>query len=183
VAAVDGPDKESNARKTYKELTRLVFNFLSAAHARIDYTRAFVKDTYAGSAFEDAYKGYIKEKFAEDELCKFVHDLRNYIVHKGIPHISLRTNWSTSEVYAYIDKARVVNSSFWGAHSKSFLSKQGEHLRLSPLFVEYGDKIKAQTDWIIRELYRHHSSDVEELRQLQIQLEAARNEMRRGKGT
>lgn len=164
------PGEDSNIRKTYKEVARLIFNFLSSAKARIDYTRCFMDENYENTDLIASYKKYITVNYSEDELSRFINDLRNYILHKGIPHIAISVNWSASKAHVYIEKEQIMNSSFWSPPSKAFLSKCESEIQLRPLFVEYGKKIYVQADWIIHKLYQHHNSDIDEFKRMQSDL-------------
>jgi hypothetical protein len=80
--AQNNGDAEGQA---HKEINRLFHNFLAAAQTLIDHTRIFVNQNYKGTTIHQAYTQKIKSEYAEDELCKFIKDLRNYMLHKGLP--------------------------------------------------------------------------------------------------
>ncbi len=174
LTAVDKPGEDSNIRRTYNEVTRQIFNFLSSSKGRIDYTRRFVDENYKDTTFSVAFKERIAEFYGQSELFKFVNDLRNYILHEGIPHIGIRVNWSKSEAYIYLEKSKIIDSSFWTAPSKRFLEKCDDRILLCPLFIEYGNRVNAQVDWILDELYKHHSSDISEYNEMLSELDNLR---------
>ncbi len=174
LTAVDKPGEDSNIRRTYNEVTRQIFNFLSSSKSRIDYTRRFVDENYRDTTFSVAFKEHIAEFYGQSELLKFVNDLRNYIIHEGIPHIGIRVNWSKSEAYIYLEKSKIIDSSFWTAPSKRFLEKCDDRILLFPLFIEYGNRVSAQVDWILDELYKHHSLDISEYNEMLSELDNLR---------
>ena len=65
------------------EIARLLLNFATAAKALVDNTRNFMNGNYTGTNFRKAYQEHIAQKFASDPLVQFIHNLRNYMLHKS----------------------------------------------------------------------------------------------------
>jgi hypothetical protein len=72
--------------QAHREINRLVHNFVAGSMSLIDHTRQFVREHYAGSALEGAYNNQVKVDFASEPVAKFVQNLRNYMLHKGLPN-------------------------------------------------------------------------------------------------
>lgn len=65
----------------HMEINRLFHNFLAAAKSLIDHTRVFVAQHYENTPLKDAYESKVGSDLAEDPLCRFIQDIRNYMLH------------------------------------------------------------------------------------------------------
>jgi hypothetical protein len=65
------------------EIARLLLNFATAAKALVDNTRNFMKANYSSTKFRKEYQARIDQIFAPDPLIQFIHNLRNYMLHKS----------------------------------------------------------------------------------------------------
>ncbi len=75
--------------QAHMEVMRLFHNFLASAKSLVDHTRAFVDDHYAGTAFKQGYDQKVQAELASDPLIKFIQDLRNHMLHRGLPSGSM----------------------------------------------------------------------------------------------
>ena len=66
------------------ECARLVHNFLASAMTLIEHTRIFFKTHYANTEVNRIYSESVREKFERNELTRFVQDMRNFMLHKGL---------------------------------------------------------------------------------------------------
>jgi hypothetical protein len=76
------------------EIIRFFHNFLASAKSLVEHTRILVRDLYLGSEFENNYNEKVNDEFTSSELTRFIQDLRNYILHKGLPMTSATINFS-----------------------------------------------------------------------------------------
>ena len=75
-------NKPEGREKYYNEITRLLHNFLASAKTLIEHTRIFLKKYYLNTKICERYKEKVKKEFEDDELSRFIQDLRNYILHR-----------------------------------------------------------------------------------------------------
>ncbi|MGD5528132.1 hypothetical protein QUS92_22505, partial [Xanthomonas citri pv. citri] len=120
-------DDKQELHQLRGEVSRLLHNFLAAAKTLVDHTRVFMRAYYLGSPLEKAYQDKIAAEIANDELCRFVHDLRNYMLHCGAPPLSI---WSSlgadrkTQAGVSFIIAPLTEWNGWTAPSKRFLDKQ-----------------------------------------------------------
>ena len=62
------------------EFSRLLHNFLSAAHTLVDHTRIAVKKLYSGDPFENEFKQKLEQILLDSGIRQFVARLRNMVV-------------------------------------------------------------------------------------------------------
>lgn len=62
------------------EMLRHISNYLSSAFTLVGYARDYMKDNYAGTETFNLYEKKVRELFIDNDLAKFVQDLRNYFL-------------------------------------------------------------------------------------------------------
>lgn len=67
------------------EVIRLFHNYLASVKSLVDHTRIMVREVHGNKKFSREYELKKQEIFVNSPLSCFVQDLRNYILHKGIP--------------------------------------------------------------------------------------------------
>lgn len=161
------------------EIGRLLHNFLASAKTLVDHTRVFMEEHYPGSALKRRYAEKVDTDLACDEVCKFVHDLRNYMLHCGLPNI---------ERYVVFDQRKGVSSGVqlksadlltwdkWTAVSRRFLQKN-ETIGLGQIARDYAERVTAFHKWLDDELREHHRQDLDEFISMQEEHRAKYPEM------
>ena len=86
------PENEAEGVAAHMDVMCHFHNFLAAAKTLVDHTRCFITDHYKSTSIEQAYTQKIAADLANDEVVKFVQDLRNYMLHKALPHSSRTIN-------------------------------------------------------------------------------------------
>jgi len=169
--------------QVYKEVNRLFHNFLSSAKTLIEHTRIFMDTHFKNSSVHKAYTHKVKMEFAQDELSRFIQDLRNYMLHQGLPHNEMSLKFDNkdqnnphieSTISLNIEKLNEWNR--WSSGSKKYLQKQNENLKLSILVEEYSKKIIGLHEWLEEELYKYYEDDLKELETLQNEYQKQSNE-------
>ncbi|HAS8560591.1 TPA: hypothetical protein I7791_19110 [Vibrio vulnificus] len=159
--------------QAHREINRLFHNYLAAAKTLIDHTRVFIEEHYSGSVVENRYKEKILDEFANDLLARFVQDLRNFMLHNGLPHSEMTISYvkgaPSIESTINLDTAKLREWSRWTKPSKEFLSKQNDKLRLSAIIEPYSEKVVGLHNWLLQELYAYHEKDLNELYELQLE--------------
>ena len=163
--------------QAHKEINRLFHNFLASAKTLIEHTRIFVNKHYDDTPIQQAYSEKIKHEFAQDELCKFIQDLRNYMLHQGLPHnqmsLSFDSNNPDFESTISLETKKLLAWQKWSASSKVFLQAQEENIKFSSIVSPYGNKIISLHEWLHKKLYKHHSNDLKQLKELQNEFQRA----------
>jgi len=71
-------------------IVRMLQNYVASAKSLVDHTRKFVRTYYTGTDFEKNYKEKVAQIF-HNPFCAFIMDLRDYILHNGLPQTSAST--------------------------------------------------------------------------------------------
>ncbi|WP_344965538.1 hypothetical protein [Oceanisphaera sediminis] len=166
--------------QAHREINRLFHNFIASAKTLIEHTRIFVDKHYKDTPLHQAYAQKIKSEYAEDELCRFIQDLRNYMLHQGLPHSQMSISFTRGEPdfesTISLETEKLISWSRWSAFSKSFLAKQSKNIKLSDLVTPYGEKINSLYEWLDAKFLKHHSGDLKALEKLQIEYQSLEQE-------
>ncbi|PKG40831.1 hypothetical protein [Psychromonas sp. Urea-02u-13] len=161
--------------QAHREINRLFHNYLAAAKTLIDHTRVFIEDHYSDSVVESRYKDKILNEFAHDFLARFVQDLRNFMLHNGLPHNEMTISYvkgvPSVESSINLDTEKLKEWSRWTKPSKEFLNQQSKKLSLSDLIEPYSEKVVGLHNWLLNELNSYHEKDLKELHELQLALD------------
>jgi len=117
-----------NRKKLYqfqKEIIRLFHNFLSSSGSLIDHTRIFIRELYENTDFLEEYRNEIKKEFEDSTLAQFIKDLRNYILHKGIPLIKPNLPLEQNKVFFLISVYKLQKWDKWSKKSREYLNNLG----------------------------------------------------------
>lgn len=153
------PEFNEEKDQIHREANRLFHNYIASAKTLIEHTRNHMKSFYKGMPIWEIYTNKIAEEFSADPLCKFVQDLRNYILHKGTPpsRISFRmTRDNSAESSVEMDVAALLLWGGWSKEAVEYLNGSGNHLKFSTVVTEYGEKITTFHNWLDQELYNIH---------------------------
>ena len=169
------PTNEDNGTKAHMEVMRHFHNFLAAAKSLIDHTRVFVDHYYEGTSFKVSYANKVKAELADVPLMRFINDLRNYMVHYGLPDGSMSLNVDNNpdtgeqriETTVSIDKDKLLKWKKWSVESKQFLNESQQRIKLSDLSDAYGKRVESFYAWFDDELMRYHKKDIEVFKKLQ----------------
>lgn len=175
--ALLGDDNREQSQQQHRELARLLHNFLAAAMTLVDHTRVFVDEHYLGTAVKKAFRSRVESSFTNNPLTRFVQDLRNYMVHRGLPpsqkHFTLKRN-ETSDPPRFLASSgfqlevrKLKEWSGWKADSKRFLDLAGETLDVAPLVKDYRTIIEAFHNDFDDILHEHHQEDIRQAEELQ----------------
>lgn len=159
--------------QVHREISRLMHNFLASAKTLVDHTRAFLHEHYENTPIRNAYQARIDTEFANDEICRFVHDLRNYMLHRGLSYSKMFLTIDQVmglRVGIALDASTLKEWSNWSGTSKKFLMKQGEDIDPSTLFSAYYQKIMDLQTWLRDALRAYHRDDLDQLAALQSKL-------------
>jgi len=168
IAKFNGSDlifNKTSTNQQHKDLNRYLHNFLASAITLIDHTRIFVKSYYEHTEFQQIYNKKIKTGIAEDPLCKFVQNLRNYILHRGIPFTAIRHQWhhENGEITEIsLDRDKLLEWDKWSVPAKTYLAEAPAKIEIKLFLLDYVQKIDELQGWIIDSLKEIHKDDLAE---------------------
>jgi len=147
---------------------RRLHNLLASAKTLVDLVRVMVNSHYDGTTFHDEYLREIKTRFADDPLTQFVHGLRNYMLHYGLPLTSAEMEIKAGEAEGQLS----ITSRFvlylnalaewdgWNGPAKTFLDAQESDLDILPFTEQYHAKIQSYHAWIQARIAELHADDL-----------------------
>lgn len=162
--------------QAHREINRLVHNFVAASKSLIDHTRVFIDTHYAHTSLAEAYQERITGRFANDPVSKFVQDLRNYMLHKGLPNSAMYIHFSQNPENAegatlisgvHFSAAELLEWNGWTAPARAYILAAGEYLELPNFAEEYLDKVLELQNWLEWELEQFHATDLAVLGELE----------------
>jgi hypothetical protein len=161
--------------QAHREINRHIHNFVAAAKTVVDHTRVLLDDRYDKHKIMEIISQKISETVGIRPVCKFVHDLRNYMVHKGLPNSEMymqATNNGADAPMHFMTGVRIKTASLWDysgwtSLAKKYINQSNEYIDIGNFTQEYVNEIRAFHDWLDATLCEHHRSDLIELSQLQ----------------
>lgn len=170
--------------QAHMEVMRLFHNFLAAAKSLIDHTRVFVDDYYRDTPLMQAYQQKVQADFADDPLMRFIQDLRNYMLHRGLPGGSMslsvtrdpETNAQEMKSTVGIDKKAIATWDRWTKPSLQFLASADDEIQISQIGRAYGERVVQFAEWFDTKLHKHHGDDIAAFERLQKEYQAAQLE-------
>jgi hypothetical protein len=150
------------AKEYHNEISRLLHNFVASAATLTDHTRIFINRFYSTTKISKLYISRVRDEFINDGLSKFIKDLRNFILHRGLPYtgLILRPDLETT---VYLDRNSMLDWDKWTAISRRYLASQPEKIRIYEFAYSYTKKVIAFNHWLNLEIKDHHKDDLEEL--------------------
>jgi len=168
--------------QAHRELNRHVHNFVSSALALVEHTRVFMRKYYADTELFSVYEKHVIATFAQSPVAQFVQGLRNYMLHRGLPNSSMFLKFETSpgatdgsgmmKTSIQYDIASILDWKEWKQAARTYLESAGSHLDIHEFAQSYLVLVNQFHEWLDVALEEHHRLDLQELRQLQIQLQA-----------
>lgn len=181
-----GDEDLSKTHHIMREVSRLFHNFLAGAMTLVDHTRVFVDDFYLGTSVNKEFKSRVSRNFSDNKLTRFVQDLRNYMVHRGLPplqrHLTMKPieggqpGLATAQTGFQLPTADLQEWKNWKSDSKKFLDEAGENIDLISLVVRYRIVIETfhnEFDELLRE---YHKDDLEYLAAMDAEFRNSANE-------
>ena len=166
-------------QQAHREISRHIHNFAAAAKSLVDHTNVFIDQNYKNTAVASDYYEQIKQTVAISGPVKFVHDLRNYMVHRSLPptemFMELRQDPERPQHgLQVISGLRIRTESLldwdgWTGPAKRWLRAAGDHVEIDRVVQAYLDEVNSLQGWLDARLQAHHAADLAELADLQRQ--------------
>ncbi|WP_125834208.1 hypothetical protein [Pseudomonas sp. o96-267] len=172
------PDNYKEGTAAHMDVMCHFHNFLAAAKTLVDHTRCFITDHYKNTPIEQAYNQKISSDIANDDLVRFVQDLRNYMLHKALPHSSIsinikktgKINSNNIKTSVHINREKIIHWEKWTAPSKKYLCNAPAEIKISDIAMNYGKKISDFHNWLDARINKYHAKDLAHLEFLEKQL-------------
>lgn len=155
------------------DVIRCLHNFLASAKSLVDHSRNLMEDVYADHPLLTEYQERVRREMGSSGLVQFVHDLRNYILHKGIPIIqeSLTIRPGEKPVFSVaLDLSRMRDWSKWSHGAREYIDSLPDHVRLAEVVEPYLEQIVFFHQWLTNRRLEVDRPAMENLRELQRQL-------------
>lgn len=173
------------SQQAHREIARHLHNFLAAAKTLVDHTRALVAEHYDGTPLQAAYQDRLNTGPGREPVVAFVHDLRNYMLHKGPPGTSMfvrfdRDDPGTDATIKTGIQLELTSLATWPkltARARQFIADRGDKLDFRQFVDDYLTHVRALHAWLDRELETLHREDLIETARLQAQLDQRGCEM------
>lgn len=164
----------------YKEVTRLLHNFLSSVKSLVDHTRVFCEMEYKENDFLAIYRAKVQEEFASKPLVKFVQDLRNYALHKKLPIAGSQFNFSVhsgTSHYITLDINDLRDWDKWSAKSKEYIAGLKGTTNLKDIVDDYFQTTVSFYSWFGDSQAEIHQKELGELSVMQQRHQAELTKM------
>ncbi len=174
-------DRRAELDIVLMEIRRLLHNFLAAAKTLVDQTRVIITDGYRNHTFFERYKKEIQDRFATNPTANFVQDLRNYLLHYGLPATFSRVTLSrgihadglTIEAKVTLSTESLLHWDGWSQAARELLQNAGGDIDLDDIARTYRTSVDQFHRWLTDELTAIHSADLAWLADMSRQLREA----------
>jgi hypothetical protein len=159
-------ENQSAFREYHAELIRHLHNYLASVRTLVDHTRILARDGFAGEVLSAEYKKRVESTVATSPLVAFVHDLRNYTLHVGLPITSLRLTIKTGSTIGNVDcgldlkLGELREWSKWSALSKAYLRTLSSNPPVLQLLAAYDSAVMDLQAWLSVELGKVHGASL-----------------------
>ncbi|MBB3811100.1 hypothetical protein [Pseudochelatococcus contaminans] len=167
------------SQQAHREISRHLHNFLAAAKTLVDHTRALVAEHYDGTPLQTAYQDRLNAGPGREPVVAFIHDLRNYMLHRGPPGTSMfvrfdRNDPDTDATIKTGIHLELTSLAAWpklSARARQFIADKGDKLDFRQFVDDYLTHVRALHAWLDQELETLHREDLIETARLEAELE------------
>lgn len=167
------PDERDQLRMLQSEVVRHLHNFLASARTLVDHTRAIMNEPFISEAHRTEYREEVARVFGGDLLIGFMHELRNFALHRSIPITSLQLSLHpTSGLFdsaVLVDLDQMADWEGWRSAGKAFIGSHRPTIRIMILVDGYEGKIKGLSEWFCLQFQKHYEKEMGEVLAMQKQ--------------
>lgn len=140
--------KQADLREYHFEVVRLFHNYLAAVSTLRDHTRTLMQQFYSDHQFSGKYQEQVDAKFGTG-LGKFVQDLRNFMLHYGLPATNATFLLADGQVQSTIrlDRTKLRDWHGWKAPAKAYIAALLEDPDLLHLVKSYQALVAEFYEW------------------------------------
>jgi hypothetical protein len=153
-------------------------NFLAGAKSLVEHTRNYINEVYGQDELANEYKQRVKLTFGTNGFVAFVHDLRNYMLHKGIPIVgeTMEIQQGQPPTFAfYLRLTRMRTWNGWTPLSRSYLNVLSEQIRVAHIVEPYMEIVVPFHRWLSQRRKDADRPALLELKKLQLEYQSLRD--------
>lgn len=160
-------ENRSGLDRFQREIARRLHNFVASAMSLVDHARVFYRGHYKDQGTFTDYEAEVGSRFASEPATQFIHGLRNYYVHVGIPTISNSLNLaldgsdphgrSTMTHTTLLDGTELRDK--LNATGKAYVDRCGGTIDLRTAISSYTDRVTEFYCWMFERLNAIHAED------------------------
>jgi hypothetical protein len=174
-------DERDRGRLTLfvRDVVRLFHNYLAGAATLLDHTRVVNDELYRETSFAEEYRQQVEQRFRDAPLPHFVENLRNYMLHKGLPLALSELSFDRASSGVQVDSALRLDTinlrswDNWSEKGREYLDALDNKVKLEDVVEEYASVVADFYRWFEK---RHHELNREALKELAA-LESTRNQL------
>lgn len=156
--------------KYQDEIFRMLINYCATASTLIDHTRTLLEPYFKiDPNFEAEYQDK-KKDILELPATGFVHDLRNYLLHRRLPSMSMSTSYRSDETgisFAFmLDRGSLTQWDGWKSGAKTFMNDRDTFTLLEPVNL-YSVAIEEHYQWLFPRVLEVRAEEFQNLLDLQ----------------
>lgn len=155
-----------------REAARRLHNFLAGAMTLVDHTRVLISTHYTHTSVERTFNKGILVNFASNPMTRFVQDLRNYMIHRGMPPLVREMRMlpvpggkliqMQGEVNWHLAKSELLAFKNWKAEAKKYLNSAPNEIGVIAVIEVYQAAILKFHEDLDLVLEKYHEIDVAE---------------------
>lgn len=165
------PDEHDQLRMLQSEVVRHLHNFLASARTLVDHTRVVMKEPFIIEAHRTEYREEVTRIFADDPLIGFMHELRNFTLHRSIPitslQLSLHPTSGQFDSAVLVDLDQMADWDGWRSAGKAFIGSHRPTIRIMALIDGYEGKVRVFYEWFCLQFQKHYHGEMEEVLAMQ----------------
>jgi extradiol dioxygenase family protein len=152
------------------QVTQRLHNYLASAQSLVEHVRRLMRDRKGPivKAFKER-----KSKVLENGEMPFMHDLRNYTMHRTLPffaHMLSMTNVNTPEQKmvseVQLSVPQLLEWDGWRASAKTFIEAQGDAVAVRPVVRKHGELVFGLNMWLHNQLAKANDAALDEVNEL-----------------
>jgi hypothetical protein len=124
---------------------------MSSAQTLVDHTRIFMREHFKGTPILDEYERRLRAAFINDELSHFMKDLRNFVVHCGLPDDTLLIEKEFKDRVGggiHLRTAKLRDWSGWTVPSKRYLDSHDRSIDILDAVTDYSAEVLDLNHWL-----------------------------------
>jgi hypothetical protein len=148
------------------EIARQIHNFVAASKTVVDQSRRVIEKRYIGTDFQSEYEARITQELLESGPIQFVHDLRNFILHRSIPPVAAVLDLNKISHRLILDVPQLQKWKGWCNVSKDYLANTNEGVDLADTVNAYMEVVRHFHDWRFARQSEIHKAQFEDYNRL-----------------
>lgn len=166
-------DKREHLRNLQNEVDRHFHNFLASAKTLVDHTRVIMNEPFISETHRVEYRKKVAQLFSGESLIGFMHELRNFALHRSIPFVTMRVSIHAAsgslDSAILVDLDKMADWEGWRSEGKAFIGLHRPSIRIRELIDGYECKIREFYEWFCLQFQKHYEKEMEEVLALQKQ--------------